>query len=331
MIQFLYMNKTIKTILIALGVILVAIALAGMYKFNYLANKDSYDVDENKKEVQQVEVETEKQNKELGQKCFLKKTPAPEGSWGKGEFSYDFIKLNIEDKKVTGFFKYYPYGTDSQVGSFSGETLSKLSGKAYGEGSIYTVNPKYSLTEKGLDTGYGEVVPEVSCDEFSKEEKKFTKDRLRYFSGPKSVEDLSKLPDVKEQKLSQKELNEIKFYQTGVDLDNNYKTEEYLIYPMNMYFCGSGGCHLYITNKDGKVLSQMTVTKLPIYGEITDIENIKKGKWETLYVWSDGSMRKMVPDANGKYPTNPSMQEKVSLEELQNHPEKYYIIMDYLD
>lgn len=42
------MKKTTKIILITLGVIILAIAGAGMYKFNYLSGQDGYDVDGNK-------------------------------------------------------------------------------------------------------------------------------------------------------------------------------------------------------------------------------------------------------------------------------------------
>ena len=43
------MKKTIKWILITLFFLLVVIILAGMYKFNYLASQEGYDVDGNPK------------------------------------------------------------------------------------------------------------------------------------------------------------------------------------------------------------------------------------------------------------------------------------------
>ena len=42
------MNKTIKYIVITLLVIITVIALAGMYKFNYLSGLEGYDCDGNK-------------------------------------------------------------------------------------------------------------------------------------------------------------------------------------------------------------------------------------------------------------------------------------------
>lgn len=44
--------KIIKGIIIGVVVIIVLVALAGMYKFNYLANQEGYDVDGNKIEVE---------------------------------------------------------------------------------------------------------------------------------------------------------------------------------------------------------------------------------------------------------------------------------------
>ena len=42
------MKKTIKWILISLILIMLMVIIAGMYKFNYLANQPGYDVDGNK-------------------------------------------------------------------------------------------------------------------------------------------------------------------------------------------------------------------------------------------------------------------------------------------
>jgi len=46
------MKKTIKWIIISLASIIILIILAGMYKFNYLASQEGYDVDGNKIETE---------------------------------------------------------------------------------------------------------------------------------------------------------------------------------------------------------------------------------------------------------------------------------------
>ncbi len=45
------MKKTIKWVLIGLAVIIFLIIIAGIYKFNYLANQPGHDVDGNKIEI----------------------------------------------------------------------------------------------------------------------------------------------------------------------------------------------------------------------------------------------------------------------------------------
>ena len=45
------MKKVLKWIGIGLAIIIVIVILAGMYKFNYLANQDGYDCDGNKIET----------------------------------------------------------------------------------------------------------------------------------------------------------------------------------------------------------------------------------------------------------------------------------------
>ena len=47
----LHMKKTIKWILIIVAVIILLVIMAGVYKFNYLANQPGYDVDGNKIEI----------------------------------------------------------------------------------------------------------------------------------------------------------------------------------------------------------------------------------------------------------------------------------------
>ena len=45
------MKKTLKWIFIIMAIAFILVMLAGMYKFNYLANQDGYDCDGNKIET----------------------------------------------------------------------------------------------------------------------------------------------------------------------------------------------------------------------------------------------------------------------------------------
>ncbi|MCF6206361.1 MAG: hypothetical protein L3J47_05660 [Sulfurovum sp.] len=42
------MPKILQWLVLLLGLIIVAVAIAGMYKFNYLSSQEGYDVDGNK-------------------------------------------------------------------------------------------------------------------------------------------------------------------------------------------------------------------------------------------------------------------------------------------
>ncbi|HJS01714.1 MAG TPA: hypothetical protein VJ780_12345 [Flavobacterium sp.] len=130
--------------------------------------------------------------------------------------------------------------------------------------------------------------------------------------------DVSKAP-VKEDKaveLIQKQLNVLLkkdlpvmikddrfFYYEAFDL-NNDKKDEYFVGFSNSYFCGSGGCSGYILNNDGSVINSFTVTDFPIIINTSASENFYDLIFET------GGKFHLVKMKNGKYPSNPSIQEK---------------------
>ena len=122
----------------------------------------------------------------------------------------------------------------------------------------------------------------------------------------------------------------MRFLELAIDLDNNYQTEEYLLYIMDPMVCGSGGCNLLVIDENGKTRSNTTVVKLPLYMPVSTIEDMeKKGDWKSLFVWSEG-FRKLIPE-NGKYTSNASMAPEISENELKGHPEKYQLVLDYLE
>jgi hypothetical protein len=93
------------------------------------------------------------------------------------------------------------------------------------------------------------------------------------------------------------------FYYEAFDL-NNDKKNEYFVGFSNPYFCGSGGCSGYILNNDGSLINSFTVTDFPIYVAKTSSE-----KFQDLIFKSKGTFYSMKMK-NGKYPGNPSVQEK---------------------
>ncbi|MDR6763928.1 hypothetical protein J2Y38_004152 [Flavobacterium sp. 2755] len=93
------------------------------------------------------------------------------------------------------------------------------------------------------------------------------------------------------------------FYYEAFDL-NNDKKNEYFVGFSNSYFCGSGGCSGYILNNDGSVINHFTVTDFPIYVTTLSTEN-----FYDLILKSDGLFHH-IKMKNGKYPANPSIEEK---------------------
>lgn len=92
------------------------------------------------------------------------------------------------------------------------------------------------------------------------------------------------------------------FYYEEFDL-NNDKKNEYFIGFSNSYFCGSGGCSGYILNNDGSVINRFTVTDFPILVTTDSSE-----KFYNLLMKSGGTFH-LIKMKNGKYPSNPSIEE----------------------
>lgn len=92
------------------------------------------------------------------------------------------------------------------------------------------------------------------------------------------------------------------FYYDAFDL-NNDKKDEYFVGFSNSYFCGSGGCSGYILNNDGSVINKFTVTDFPIL--------ITTSATEKFYdlIFETGGKFHLIKMKNGKYPSNPSVQE----------------------
>jgi len=93
------------------------------------------------------------------------------------------------------------------------------------------------------------------------------------------------------------------FYYEAFDL-NNDKKNEYFVGFSNPYFCGSGGCSGYILNNDGSVINSFTVTDFPIL-----VTASKSDSFYDLIFESRGTFHQMKMK-NGKYPSNPTVQEK---------------------
>lgn len=270
--------------------------------------------------------------------CYASRTPTPE-EFG-DTYNYQFVRLHVDSEgNATGMMINAPYGTDGSRGSISGvyrhEDERLQSTTSYlAEGELYEEQRDYQLGEKGLSTlnADGEAVfgiPSVSCEQFDRYLAEYRTSILKNRVNTSDRSRLKKVKEVQEFGYSEAKLDSLRFLELEIDLDGNYQTREYLLYLMDPMVCGSGGCNLLVIDTEGNTLSGTTVVKLPIY--TTTALGGKGGQegWKTLYVWSRG-WRELQPEA-GTYPSNASMAPEVPEEELTGHPEKYHLILDYLE
>jgi hypothetical protein len=73
------------------------------------------------------------------------------------------------------------------------------------------------------------------------------------------------------------------------------------------YFCGTGGCTIYLFNNDGTVLSRFTVADYPIV-----ISDSKTMGFKDLIIQSNGQNHLMKFDGK-RYPSNPSLEPVLKL------------------
>lgn len=82
---------------------------------------------------------------------------------------------------------------------------------------------------------------------------------------------------------------------------NGDSTNEIFAGLTGPYFCGTGGCTIYLFNPDGTVLTRFTVADYPIV-----ISDSKTMEFKDLIIQSNGQNYLLKFDGN-KYPSNPSL------------------------
>jgi len=256
-------------------------------------------------------------------------------------FNYSFLRFTVTDgDSAEGTYLSSPYGTDGSRGSFKGiyredENLLQTTTTYLAEGERYEDQRDYTLGADGIsltdESGKPLMkMPVVSCEEYDKEMKMYRQNILKKRVNTSDRTRLKKVKEVLGFGYTEKQLDNMRFMELQIDLDNNYETEEYLLYIMDPMVCGSGGCNLLIIDDTGKTLSNTTVVKLPLYMPVATIADMQnKGDWKPLFVWSQG-FRKLASE-DGSYPYNASMAPEFPENELTGHPEKYQLVLDYLD
>lgn len=272
--------------------------------------------------------------------CYASRMTAATGIPGE-HFNYEFIHLTIDGEQVRGTMRHYPYGTDGMEASLTGVYKAStgevhIQAEMLAEGELYQQTRSFKLLDNAIQMDYEDAqqqpatVPQVSCDQYEALLDEFQSGILQNMVNTTDRSRLLKVAALKDA-FSQAELQEVKFLERAVDLDRNYQTNEYLLYVMDPMYCGTGGCNLFVINDKGETLSETSVVKLPVYTTATIIsdEQNNKGAWKELYAWSQG-LRRLTPE-NGKYPDNASVQPPVVEDQIAMHPERYKLLLDYLD
>ena len=276
--------------------------------------------------------------------CYASRTEAATDLPGEN-FNYEFIHLTIDGEEVRGSMRYYPYGTDKMEASLTGVYKAStdaihVQADMLAEGELYQQSRSFKLLDNAIQMDYDDAqqqaatVPQVSCEEYDTLLDEFQSGILQQTVNTTDRSRLLKInaAALNEMGLTKEQLHEVNFLERAVDLDRDYQTNEYLLYIMDPMLCGTGGCNLLVIDEQGKILSQTTVVKLPVYTTASTSEDLQnnKGAWKELYVWSQG-LRRLSPDDNGTYPENASVEPPVVEEQIALHPERYRLLLDYLD
>jgi len=85
------------------------------------------------------------------------------------------------------------------------------------------------------------------------------------------------------------------------DLNDDGK-KEIFVGLTGSYFCGTGGCNVWLLNAEGKQITEFTVTTTPIV-----VSKSRTNNWNDLFINSRGVWH-IVKFKGDQYPSNPSVQ-----------------------
>ncbi len=271
--------------------------------------------------------------------CFASKTPAMNAA---GESNYHFLRFE-KDKfdHLHGVSISAPFGIDGSRASLIGtwhatDQRVQINQRQLAEGVIYHQESEWSLFDDGIELDFqdprGEpaILPRITCDEYESLYREFEGQVLHHQINTTDRTRLLELIYLEGFGFTKQELQKVRFLEREIDLDHSYETREFLLYLLDPMVCGTGGCTLFVMNDEGEVLSQTSVTKLPLFTTTNLASEQKPGSWKDLYVWSNGSYRQLIY-RDGSYSNNASMAPAMAERNLTGFPEKYFKIMDYMD
>jgi len=94
--------------------------------------------------------------------------------------------------------------------------------------------------------------------------------------------------------------NDRKFIFSELDLNDDGQKEIFVGFS-GTYFCGTGGCTIYLLNHDGSLINVFSVSDYPVV-----VEKQKTNGWKDLVITSAGKPHSIKFDGK-KYPGNPSV------------------------
>ena len=95
--------------------------------------------------------------------------------------------------------------------------------------------------------------------------------------------------------------DEREFLLEAADINGDGNDEYFIGFFTSFYFCGSGGCSVYLLNNNLEL-----VTAFSVSGESIYILNDKTAGWNDLAIFSGGKYRQLKFNGAG-YPENPSL------------------------
>lgn len=96
------------------------------------------------------------------------------------------------------------------------------------------------------------------------------------------------------------------FYAIDLNLDGQ---DEYFVYLISPYFCGTGGCTILLLDRYSEIITEFTVMEPPLYVSMEQTNG-----WRDLLIYSEGSYRDLIFDGT-TYPDNPSVAPESSTKE----------------
>ena len=328
------MKNILKYGIIALVGVAVFVAALGLTGFN--SDEKNVDVESSNGVI--VEKTTSEEHQNII--CFGERTFHQFNEQDPGGYSYSILVFDITNSdEIEGYMKYYPYGTDSGVGSFSGTynmETSIIQGamSAYGEGASYVDARIWRLEEGrlvhgyhkdellGLEPDYSDLSVIVWSTEYPNLEvdcaqvKAWESELHAKWDSFYDATDVERLGDILSGAIPVDASSVTERY---VDLDSNWKTEETFFYIDHSDYCDATGCTLLIVNKDNSIMQTITSVRTPIYASVYE----QSRKWRDIVIQTDEGYR-LLQHNGTSFSLDFDSTSLLSERDVTWHPERYF-------